>query len=84
MALNVPVQVVVPAYGRDYKSYDALMSDMAKGLDFRLEPQGQYFSIRDIDLIAADGTTHIEFRYNNRITVAIVSIESIKKFAGNF
>lgn len=36
-----------PAYGRDYKSKAAVLSDWLAGKDFRCAVSGRYFSVRD-------------------------------------
>ena len=38
---------VLPAYGRDYKSKKAALSDWNEGLDFRCALSGSYLSKRD-------------------------------------
>ena len=37
----------VPAYGRDYKSKDAVLKDWNDGKDFRDSMSGRYLSSRD-------------------------------------
>jgi len=36
-----------PAYGRDYKSKAAVLSDWLAGKDFRCAVSGRYLSVRD-------------------------------------
>ena len=49
---------LTPAYGRDYKSWPALVRDFEDGRDFQCV-NGQYCSIRDFP-----AGTQVEFRYN--------------------
>lgn len=49
---------VLPAYGRDYKSAKAALSDWFAGKDFRDAMTGQYLSIRD------DPPGGVRIRYN--------------------
>jgi hypothetical protein len=44
----------VPAYGRDYKSKEAVLADWKAGKDFKAAAQGYYFSIRDVEKIGAE------------------------------
>jgi hypothetical protein len=37
----------VPAYGRDYKSKAAVLTDWLAGKDFRCSVSGRYLSVRD-------------------------------------
>lgn len=41
------IMTVLPAYGRDYKSKDAVLADWLAGKDFKDAITGQYLSIRD-------------------------------------
>lgn len=61
----------VPAYGRDYKSKAAVMADWDDGLDFRLEPSGQYISKADA---VASGIRTINIRYGNLRKVMVVKL----------
>lgn len=64
----------VPAYGRDYPSQAALRADWIKGRDFRLEPSSQYFSIRDVEALRAEGVKVINFRYNKLRSVLPINL----------
>lgn len=59
--------VVIPAYGRDYRSARAARADWTAGKDFKLAFTGQYCSCRDF---TADNT--IEIRYKNLARLTIV------------
>ena len=54
-------QILVPAYGRDYASREALFRDLLAGRDFRCEPSGSYADIRDLRRL---GITKVWIRYN--------------------
>lgn len=58
--------VVTPAYGRDYKSSKLALDDWNKGLDFVLQPTGQYCSNRDFRKIDS-----IEIRYQKLTKLVI-------------
>ena len=60
---------LTPAYGRDYKSKAAVLKDFVAGLDFVMQPQSQYCSIRDIPA----GAT-VNFRYRKMRTVFPVEV----------
>lgn len=53
-----------PAYGRDYKSAASAIADYKAGKDFRLEPSGQYCSIRDFS-----GPVKIRYAKLTRATI---------------
>jgi hypothetical protein len=38
---------LLPAYGRDYKSARAALTDWKEGKDFKIATTGQYCSVRD-------------------------------------
>lgn len=44
---SIAFQVLVPAYGRDYRSRAALLKDWVNGKDFACAWSGQYCSCRD-------------------------------------
>lgn len=46
--------VLRPAYGRTYKTVDAMLKDWKDGKDFRFAPSGPYCSIRDLSAIVAE------------------------------
>ena len=50
---------LTPAYGRDYKSRNAVLTDFHAGKDFILQPQEKYINKGQIP----NGTA-IQFRYN--------------------
>lgn len=47
MATLAQSLVLVPAYGRDYKSKKEVMAAWLAGKDFRVEPQGCYINLSD-------------------------------------
>lgn len=69
---------LVPAYGRDYKSKGELALAWQAGQDFMAygaEPfSNGYCSIRDIDTLKENGTTHLHFRYNKQTLVHVVKL----------
>jgi hypothetical protein len=67
---------LVPAYGRDYSSKKALITDWEAGKDFMamdLHSSG-YTSIRDATAFKEDGITHLHFRYNKQTLVHVVKL----------
>lgn len=71
--------VLVPAYGRDYKSEVALMKDWKAGKDFKvasLKWMGAYTSSNELDTLRAEGYTHIEFRFNKLNDLHILEISA--------
>lgn len=54
-------QTLVPAYGRDYKSYLAVLQDLVVGKDFLCELSGGYIAIGDMHRL---GITKVWIRYN--------------------
>jgi hypothetical protein len=65
---------ITPAYGRDYKSRTALLTDWRAGKDFMasdIHNQG-YCSIRDLDQFT--NITHLHFRYNKLTMVHVVKL----------
>jgi hypothetical protein len=60
------MKTLTPAYGRDYKSAEAVLKDYTEGKDFVVQPQAQYCSIRDFpDEI-------VKIRYS-RLTKAVLT-----------
>ena len=59
---------LVPAYGRDYKSAKAVLTDFNTGKDFALQPSGRYASKKDLPA----GTYSI--RYSNLRKVLVVTL----------
>ena len=45
--INQNYTVLIPAFGRDYKSKAHVIADFVDGKDFELAREGQYTSIRD-------------------------------------
>lgn len=56
-----------PAYGRDYKSKDAMLADWESGKDFLIYSffSHCYCSIRDLPAMADNGITSLHFHYAN-------------------
>lgn len=65
--------VLVPAYGRDYKSRAQLEVDWLTGKDFLLEPYGKPINLADLK--AASGLEHgtIQVRYGKLRKVTVLS-----------
>jgi hypothetical protein len=69
------IQTLVPAYGRDYKSAEATKLSWENGADFKLQPQGCYCSIRDIELMKQNGITDLNIRYKSLKAVLVIKLE---------
>ena len=57
---------LIPAYGRDYKTVEALLTDWKDGKDFRISTSvykydGAYTSIHDLNQFPGK---HVKLRYN--------------------
>lgn len=68
---------LVPAYGRDYTTVEALKRDWESGKDFRIatvaSPDcGRYTSIRDLKKLPGN---HVKLRYNQLQDCVLVSIK---------
>ncbi len=63
--------VVVPAYGRDYKSKKAVLADWDEDLDFRAMPRGQYINKEGA---IEHGISSIEFRYGKLAKVFVLEL----------
>jgi len=67
--INQNYTVLIPAYGRDYKSKALVIQDFIDGVDFKMPLTGQYTSIRDIR-----PGTKINLRYRK---LAMVTIHTV-------
>lgn len=58
------ITTMLPAYGRTYGTESAALADWNDGKDFQIFSHVRvcYCSIRDIDAIREQGTTHLRFR----------------------
>jgi hypothetical protein len=67
---------LVPAYGRDYKSKAAVMTDWNADKDFRIEDMRHsgYVNKQQVSSLKAAGITHLHFRYNRLTMVAVVKL----------
>ena len=43
---------LTPAYGRDYKSKDAVIADLLAGMDFVTQPDGRYINLEQLPFTA--------------------------------
>jgi hypothetical protein len=64
---------LVPAYGRDYKSREALLADWRAGKDFR-EPDGRHVNSQDVDLVKAEGYKYLNVRYKCLQEVCVIKL----------
>lgn len=60
------------AYGRDYKSKQAILDDLNAEKDFQCNPQGCYINLEGI---IAEGWTDITVRYKRMAQCVIVKIQ---------
>jgi hypothetical protein len=70
----------VPAYGRDYKSKQALMNDFNNGVDFygsTFNKSIGYFNKKQVSALIADGYTCITFRYRRKELSHIVQLKDV-------
>ncbi len=71
--------ILIPAYGRDYKSKTALMEDWNGNKDFRVATMmdandGRYTSVRDIDAFRKEGYKWVNIRYDRLTKVHVIKI----------
>lgn len=59
--------VIVPAYGRDYKTREDVLKDWNDGKDFKIRETGQYVSIRDAKALKKNHIMYLRF-YHDRMT----------------
>ena len=59
--------VLVPAYGREYETAEAMLADWEQGLDFRIKG-GSYVSIRDIQTLADYASTVTLYDMRTRVS----------------
>lgn len=67
--ITVDYRVVTPAYARDYKNQKEVKEAFLSGVDFKLQPEGCYCSIRDF----APGVT-VNVRYAKMMKVLPVKV----------
>lgn len=67
--------ILVPAYGKDYKSKEEVLKAWNDGKDFLMKPMDCYCSIRDKVAIKEGGYDSIEFRYSSRKKAFVITLE---------
>ena len=75
----IPIKTVtaIPAYGRDYKSKAAVLTDWESGRDFKLSDFNfgdAYFSRAEADLLKQRGATHLHIRYSRLEKIAVIQL----------
>lgn len=63
--------VLVPAYGRDYKSKKDVNRSFAEGKDWQCQPQGSYVGLEELRRM---GETTVQVRYGKLQKVAILDV----------
>jgi len=63
--------ILIPAYGRDYKSQSALYEDIKANKDFRIV---DYFNGPQFKQLANAGFTHLEIRYAKKTRCIFIEI----------
>lgn len=63
--------VLVPAYGRTYRSVEALRNAWEAGHDFKIFGGGPYTSIRDIEALKADSSSVTLSDFVSRINIRV-------------
>jgi hypothetical protein len=71
--------ILIPAYGRDYKSQSALFDDIKAGKDFRIVDyfnglDGRYINRPQFKDLALAGFTHLEIRYAKKTKCIFIDI----------
>ena len=66
---------IQPAYGRDYKSIAEVKAAWESSKDFQIIHSGAYVSIRESNLLLADGITELNVRYGNLRKKLIIVLE---------
>jgi len=71
------ILILSPAYGRDYKSKKAVLSDWDNNKDFIINNiicAGQYVNRQQLPALLADGYTTIEFRYSRMTRLCLLPL----------
>lgn len=63
---------LIPAYGRDYKSKAAVLSDWNDGVDFQIMPSGQYTTKTELGIYSATATVTLRYAKLTRFIMANV------------
>ena len=71
--------ILIPAYGRDYKSQSALFDDIKSNKDFRIVDyfnglDGRYINRPQFKQLANAGFTHLEIRYSKKTRCIFIEI----------
>jgi hypothetical protein len=71
--------ILIPAYGRDYKSQSALFDDLKSGKDFRIVDyfygnDGRYINRHQFTLLAKAGFTNLEIRYAKKTRCVFIDL----------
>jgi hypothetical protein len=71
--------ILIPAYGRDYKSQSALYEDIKANKDFRIVDyfnglDGRYINKPQFKQLANAGFTHLEIRYAKKTRCIFIEI----------
>lgn len=72
--------ILVPAYGRDYKSKKECLSDFNDNKDFKMAPQGCYTNKSDLARVHPNEPINITFRFNKLKNVAVTNLTPENKF----
>ena len=71
--------ILIPAYGRDYKSQSALYDDLKANKDFRIVDyfnglDGRYINRSQFKHLAEVGFTNLEIRYSKKTRCIFIEI----------
>jgi hypothetical protein len=71
--------ILIPAYGRDYKSQSALYEDIKSNKDFRIVDyfgglDGRYVNRQQFKQLIQDGFTSLEIRYAKKTKCIFIDI----------
>lgn len=69
---------ITPAYGRDYTNAKEALAAFRKGLDFQVQPSGQYTSLRECPV-----GLQLIIRYKNLRCITTVEVTAEMKEALN-
>lgn len=69
-------ETLIPAYGRDYKSKAAVLSDWNAGKDFKCALSGRHVNKPDaMTYLVKQGQTDVTIRYNKLTQVVIIKLK---------
>ena len=66
---------VVPAYGRDYNSKEAVVTSWENGSDFKVATTGQYIGKSELSFLKANNVSAINFRYSKLSKSTLMEIQ---------